>query len=208
MKIPLHLPLCDKCNADNYAWINLNDDSFTLMCSCGEDISGSLDITPGFKALYRSEYELLHNQDYSLSIVFSATAVEWELVSLHNKWMYITELEKGKDISTSELEEIWIKHRNVFDRLKETGKLLHPDGFVKYVANSKEFHSAIVTGFPSLNIESLISDIHKNLFSPRNKILHYAYDSYNRDDSIRSYNIAMLSLKILYSMDMQRREIL
>lgn len=209
MKIPLHLPPCDKCGSENYVWINLNDDSFEYCCACGEDLSGSLssDITTGFKGLYRSEYELLKNEDYILSMVFSAIALEWELVRLHNKWVHINTLDENRDISTEELEEMWRKHRNIFERIKETGRLLHPKGFEKYVAESKELRSTVEMGFPSLSIDSLIKDVHEKLFLPRNRILHFSYMDYEREDSIKSYNIAHLGLVILNSMDKNRRSI-
>jgi hypothetical protein len=207
MKVPLNLPLCDKCGSENYVWINLHDDSFEYSCACGENLSGSLstDITTGFKGLYRSEYELLINEDHILSMVLSAIALEWELVRLHHKWVHIDALEENEDVSNAELDEIWHKHRNIFTRIKETGRLLHPEGFEKYVSESKELRTTVKSGFPSLSIESLITDIHKNLFLPRNRILHYSCVGYKREDSIKSYNIAHLGIVILNSMDKYRR---
>ena len=76
---------------------------------------------------------------------------------------------------------MWRKHRNIFERIKETGRLLHPKGFEKYVAESKELRTTVEMGFPGLSIDSLIQDIQENLFLPRNRILHFSYMDYKRE---------------------------
>lgn len=209
MKIPLELPNCNNCQNKNTVWIRLHDTSFQHKCSCGKDLSGSLstDITIGFKGLYKSRYELIENDDHLLSMVLSATALEWEIMRLHNKWMEINVLEREQDISPNKLEELLRKHRNIYDKIKKTGKLLYPQGFESFVSETDELKMTIQQGFPSLSLNSLIKDFEENLFWPRNRILHFAYDSYSRNDAIKSYNIARLGLIILNSMDKYKRTV-
>ena len=203
MKIPLELTDCDRCRKSNTIWIQLHDTSFDFRCSCGEDLSGILgtDITVGYRGLYRSRYELILNNDYILSIVFSATALEWELVRLHRKWLEINALEEGKYISIEEIEATLRKNTKIYDKIKKTGKLLYPQGFEKFVYDSSELKNMVQQGFSSLSLDSLIKDFEENLFWPRNRILHFAYDGYSKDDAIKAYNIAQLGLLILNTMD-------
>jgi len=203
MKIPLELPDCDRCGKSNTVWIRLHDTSFDFSCSCGEELSGSLgaDITVGYKGLYRSRYELTQNDDHILSMVFPATALEWELVRLHRKWVEINALDEGEDNTLEEIEESLRKNIKIYDKIKKTGKLLYPEGFEKFVCESDELRNTVQKGFPSLSLDSLIKDFEENLFWPRNRILHFSYNDYSKDVAIKSYNIAQLGLLILNTMD-------
>ena len=106
MKIPLHLNSCDACGRERTIWINLHDTKFDEKCECGKTTPAylSTDITIGYKLLYRSNHEFRINKDFSLSIVFSATAFDCELTRLHNKWATISKTEK--EISSEELDKI------------------------------------------------------------------------------------------------------
>jgi len=207
MKIPLVLPPCDNCHSIYHIWIQLHDSYFKHKCTCGEDRSGVLgsEITIGYKGLYKSYYEFKENNDHILSMVFSATALEWEIVRLHNKWTQINALDTGKDISTEKLEDIMRKYRTIYDKLKETGKLLYPHGFEKYVEIAEDFKDTIDKGFPELILDTLIKDFQEKLFWPRNRILHFAFTDYEKQNAITSYNIAKLGIVILNSMDKYRR---
>ena len=208
MKIPLNLPPCDNCHSKNRVWIQLHDSSIKHTCSCGEDASGYLgDINVGDKGLCRSYYELMENNDHILSMVFSATALEWDIARLHNKWTEINALDAGKEMSTEELENILRSHRTIYDKLEKTGKLLYSQGFEKYVEKTEEFKDTIGKGFPSLSLDNLIKDFQKKLFWPRNRILHLANTDYERQDAEKSYNIASLGITILNSMDEHRRTV-
>lgn len=208
MKIPLELPDCELCRKSNIVWIRLHDSSFNFRCSCGADLSGSLgaDITVGHRGLYRSRYELMQNNDHILSMVFSATALEWELVRLYRKWHEINALEEGQDISIEEIETELRKNNKIYDKIKKTGKLLYPQGFEIFVCDSSELKNIVEQGFPSLSLNSLINDFERVLFRPRNRILHFSYDGYSKEDAIKSYNIAQLGILILNTMDKNKIE--
>lgn len=207
MKIPLDLP-CPKCDGSTRVWIDLDETSIEKECSCGEDLTGYIgpDITVGFKALSRSRYELMDNKDHILSMVLSAAALEWEVARLYKKWMYIDALSENRDEFTQEeIEDLFRKNRTIFEKMQKTGRLLHPTGFEKYVAESEELRGTIEEGFPSLKLDTLLKDIQIHLFWPRNRILHFAFTGYSHEDAIKSYNIARLGLVILNSMDEYRR---
>ena len=203
MRIPLHLPPCPECGKRIYVWINLHDTSSENKCACGNDRSGSLssDITVGFRALYRSHYELAETKDYPLSMVFSAIAVDWELCRLFCRWTEISALEKGYSLTDKALEKMFRKYRTVFMKFKETGKLMYPQGFEEFIKLSPEFRETVEKGFPSLRLETLFNDFTEKLFWPRNRILHLADTNYGEQDAIRSFNIAQLGLLVLQAMD-------
>ena len=207
MRIPLYLPACKNCNLKNQTWIGLHDHYLNYTCKCGYDQSGSIapSITVGYKGLYRSEYECNNTHDYSLSMVFSAMAFEWELTRLIKKWKSIESLETGEYKPSEKIEEEIRKLKTIYDKTKATGKLLYPKGFENYVKQDVELRTRL-KNFPSLKLETLISDFQRNLFWPRNRIVHYGYDGYGREDAIKSYNIAYLGLVILNSMDNYRRK--
>ena len=134
-------------------------------------------------------------------MVFSAMAVEWELVRLYRKWHVINALEEGQDITIEEVEASLRKNIKIYDKIKKTGKLLYPQGFEKFVCDSSELKNIVEQGFPNLSLNSLIKDFEKNLFRPRNRILHFSYDGYSKEDAAKSYNIAQLGVLILNTMD-------
>jgi hypothetical protein len=162
-------------------------------------------VTIGFRGLYRSEYELNKSNDHILSIVLSAIAFEWEITRLHNKWIHIDALDDGDFLNPEMLDKALKKHRTIYDKIRATGKLLHPEGFELYAQHDPDFYTTINDSFPSLSLSSLIRDFEKTLFWPRNKILHSGETSYTRQDAKRSYNIAYLGMVILKSMDDYRK---
>jgi len=209
MKIPLYLPKCKKCGINSYTWINLHDSYLKHNCECGNDLSGAIDpsVTVGFRGLYRSEYELNKSDDHILSIVLSAIAFEWEIAHLHNKWIHIDALDQGEFLTSEMLKISLKKYRTIFDKIRATGNLLHPEGFEKFAQHDHELYETINKSFPSLSFNSLIKDFEKKLFWPRNMILHNGDTNYNREDAIKSYNISYLGMVILKNMDNYRRNV-
>lgn len=169
-------------------------------------MSGTLtqDITVGYRGLFRSRYELMRNDDHILSMVFSAVCVEWEIGELYKKWFQIKTWDADQEISIEAIEALLRKHGNIYERIRKTGSLLYPQGFEKFVRNSSDLKNVVEQGIPNVSIDSLLNDFVENLFGPRNKILHSAYDGYTKSDAIKSYNIAKLGLLILNTMDKER----
>ena len=199
MKIPLEIS-CYDCKQTQYVFIDLIDTSFQGNCSCGADLDVPLGnyATTGFKLLWRSKYELKERKDYSLSIVFSATAFECELSRLYFKWNYIG---RDEEISDADLEEE-LRRFNPFNvKIEEVAKLMDSRGFTQFVKETDNLRETIAEGFTSLNIDSLATSFQKELFWPRNRILHLGYSNYREDDAFRSLNISVFGLRILEVMD-------
>ncbi len=92
MKLPIHTAPCDQCGREKIRWINLSDSEFDDTCECGQTVTTHFgyDFTIGYKILLRSYHEFAINKDFSLSIVFSATAVDCDLCRLHHKWQSLS----------------------------------------------------------------------------------------------------------------------
>jgi len=206
MKIPLHFQ-CDKCGREEYVFLNLAESSFETTCKCGDVVSSFFgsNVTIGYKILWRSNYELLQQKDYPLSIVFSATAFECELTRLHFKWHQIGAVGSDIDVSDEDLECLLRKYRTIDIKIEEVSRLMDPRGFAGFVNGSPGFTKIINEGFPSLSLHNIAKDFQRILFWPRNRVLHLADTSFSYDDAKRCFNIATLGLRILEDMDIKRR---
>lgn len=204
MKIPFEIP-CNNCKQSLYIYVNLDDTSFHGNCSCGADLDVSFgnSITTGYRLLRRSQYELTERKDYNLSLVFSAMAFECELSRLYFKWNYIN---REEEISDEELEEQLRGFRTINTKIEEVTKLMDPRGFSQFVQETDDLRDTIVAGFPSMSIDSLSRSFQEKLFWPRNRIVHLADSSHDKDDAFRCFNIATIGLRILDIMDRKKRE--
>jgi hypothetical protein len=210
MKILLRLP-CSGCGGTDPIEIRLDDDSPDWTCrSCGAANSGifDLDFTIGYKILARSHYEHTVRHDHSMSIVFSATALECELSRLFLKWNRIQTLKSGRDPDDKVIEEMLRHHKNIRHKIDQVGRLLDKSGIDKFVHGSTTLRSAIANDFPSLNVGSLAEDFQKTLFWPRNRILHAGYTQDDEKESARCYSIAEVGLRVFRNMDHAKRKTL
>jgi hypothetical protein len=122
--------------------------------------------------LARAGYEYRAQTDYSMTIVFSAMAMECELARLFKKWMDIESLNRGQAPDDRAIEEAYRRlGSNVADRIEAVAILLDPRGLYEFVKSSKEWNTTITDDFPSLNVGSLARDLQQALFWPRNRIL-------------------------------------
>lgn len=198
---------CKKCVTEKWVNINQEEQSFHYECDCGTegDVFLSQDYTIGVKILYKSQYELEVNKDYSLSIVLSATAFECELSRLYFKWTEIDRNEQGEEISNDKLEEMLWKVGTIDTKIENVAKLMNPEGIGDFVRKSSELSEIISTGFPSLDINNLSKSFQKNLFWPRNRILHLGYSNYNEDNATRCLRISSLGIELFNEMDELRQ---
>jgi DNA-directed RNA polymerase subunit RPC12/RpoP len=207
MNIPLQFN-CASCGELNTHRIHLDQSSFDWTCKkCGHLHPSflSLDFTIGPKLLQRSLFELKIEKDYSMSIVFSATALDSELSRLFFKWKSIADGLSGLTFDEEACEKELVKFHNLVNKMTGVTELLHPGGGIDaFVSSSAEFTDAL-NRFPSLNHGSLAADFHKRVFKPRNKILHQGMATFTETDANKVYSIADLGLRMLLAMDIQKR---
>lgn len=216
MRIPLYVKcLEDSCDFKQYVWISLKDSEVKYSCeSCKNKNEAPLmrGLTIGYRLLCRSYYELFKTRDYSLSIVFSATAFDCELTRLHNKWIEnkcldegrITDWVKGLAYTKEELESLLRGYQNVTKKIKKTTALMCPIGFEEFVKGQQDLWQTIEDGFPILKDGDMVGSFVKELFWPRNRILHNGYSEFSEVEAIKCHNLAKLGLFILGEMNKEK----
>jgi hypothetical protein len=210
MNIPFPIK-CRECKTKKSFIITSEVSNFEFICTCGARYPIFLQnsITIGTKLLQRSQYEIESNNDFSLSIIFSATAVECELSRLYKKWRRIIELKKSSgfsEISENALEIELRKNNQILKKIKQTSILMDENGFDDFVKKSPEIKNTIDQKYPSLDSNNLSESIQEKVFWIRNRIIHMGKTNYSKIDAIRCLNISSLCVYILKEMDKEKRK--
>lgn len=208
MKIPLGF-YCIECKRDNSVPIDLADTSFDFTCvQCGYRNYGPFDLqfTLGDRLRRRAVHELRVNRDPSLSIVFSAMALDCEVSRLHHKWERIDALLSLTDVAQDVLDERLRRFPNIAAKIEGVAKLLHGAGIEDFVAGDAELCTALDNGFRTIRRGSLATDFQQQLFWPRNRILHAGYSGYKDAEAVACLNSAVLGLWMFEKMDLGRRQ--
>ncbi|MHC4174649.1 MAG: hypothetical protein ACYTBX_15025 [Planctomycetota bacterium] len=201
MKIPFAL-LCPQCKQEAQLRVNLQDTTFEGKCKCGQTLTLTRWVTVGLYILKRSWHELTVEEDYSLSIVFSAVAFECQLTQLYFKWSKVSAWRKDRrKVSDDELEKLLRKWGSIDAKIEKVSKLMDPRGFQQFVIDSPELTDIVKNGCPSLDIQNLTKGFQQRLFWPRNRVLHLGDTTFSKEDAIWCYGIAALGLKVLEQMD-------
>ena len=205
MRTPLPVQ-CSNCKKTHDVFVQLHDLRFVGLCDCGQHLSGCLGntVTIGIRLLYRSSYEFRINSDFSLSIVFSATAMECELSRLFFKWTRIENLHNGVHLSDTELDNSIRHFRTIDAKIEEVAKLMYPAGLSAFVQARQDLRDMITGGFTSIDLNSLSSSFQEKLFWPRNRILHLGETLCDSDHSKRCYNMARLGVHLFHELDVYK----
>lgn len=207
MNIPLKQK-CEKCGADVYFEVGLDDHTPSWKCSCGNEavLTFDLDFTLGYKLLLRSHFEIFQRHDYPMSIVLSAMALDCELSRLFRKWTRLPVQKTGQTPPDDEhIETLLRKFQSVREKIQEVSRQLYPEGLDDFIRNEEELRETIESRFPSIHIGTLADDIQKTVFWPRNRILHIGFTGYKYEDAARCYSIAYITLIALTRMDRAKR---
>lgn len=209
MKLRVLLP-CQSCDREDHVLVELGAAWWEWDCaSCGarNEVLTHVNFTLGWRVLERSKVEYVDNNDYSMSIVLAAMAVDTEVARLYFKWRRIDCMREERRRPTD--EELDAEYRslgtNVADKIKRVARLLYSDGIDGFVRSSPALASQIAQGYPSLNIGSLPKDIQEAIFWPRNRVLHAGFLDYDADDAKRITNVASMVLALFKEMDQSRQ---
>jgi hypothetical protein len=199
MKCPLKLK-CNTCGDEYEIFLLPNDSHFETKCKCGTNLPGILiGYTIGDKILERSRYEFLHNSDYPLCIVFAATAMECQLSKLYFKWKKFETFDQP--FSDSELETSLRKYSNIAERIEEVSRLMYSNGFTAFVHTQLDLIETINNGYTRFNLKDIETSFQKELFWPRNRILHLGDDNFGSQEATYCFHVAELGLIILDRLD-------
>src|SRR5438132_9343060 len=125
MNIPLIFK-CERCGKLNTHRIHLNQTSFDWTCKeCGHLNWSCLpyEFTIGFKLLQRSLFELKQEKDHSMSMVFSAAALDSELSYLFYKWRRVAYRQAGHNFDEGACEKALLKFGNFINKLNGVSEL-------------------------------------------------------------------------------------
>jgi len=155
--------------------------------------------------LEKSRNELLQEKDYPMAIVFAAMAVESELSRLYGKWKEIECIMPGREFNREECETELRSFISIDRKIEGVSKFLVGSGIDDFVGSRPELEERASKYFRSVRVGSLASDFQKQLFWPRNSVLHWGDVKYSYDDAAKCFTFAELGLHIFRAMDGHRR---
>jgi len=208
MKIPIEFS-CIYCGKEQYIPILLSDHNPKWKCNgCGQLNDGIFgpSVTNGFKLILRSQYELKENDDYCLSIVFSAMAVDCELSRLFIKWTEIEDLGNKILNEKASYEKMLKKFRGNKEKFNGVIRLLYPGDLDVFFQNNPDLISRFKKLIPSFTVDSMYNHIDEQLFWKRNRILHLGDSTYNKADAIKCLKIADSVLDLLYGLEEEKKK--
>lgn len=205
-KVPLRLK-CHNCNEPFTHKVHLDQSSFDWTCpKCGFKHPSflGLDITVGVLLLEKSRYELVHEKDFSMAVVFAAMAFESELSRLFLKWKEIECIGAGVELDREECERGLRDFKAIDRKIEGVSQFLVKSGIDDFVSSKAQLRDQIATSFKTIRIGTLAADFQRHLFWPRNKVIHWGDAKNSYDDAARCYSFAKLGLIILREMDLDR----
>ncbi len=161
--------------------------------------------------LGRAETEL-KNEDWTLTIVLAAIAVECELVYLFMKWNRIdfTLVRNPTDAD----DEVWEKQwrddvRTIAARLDKVSGLLTGQSFDLFLAQNSELLKPLHERYRAFKSVASPKDFFvKEFFHKRNRIVHFGKIDFQQPDAEMCLTLASILSQILAAMDAQRRRTL
>lgn len=206
MKIPIRLKICE-CGGETLVWFLLDDTDIRYKCAhCGKEQGLSIhNLRKAIKIILRAQYELFENKDHSLSIVLSAMAFECDLNRLYKKWKRLESIRERKIfLSYEHFDDALRRMNRIFDKFKSTTELMTDHGVAGFVNNSPDLQKLISDKFVCVPLEKVKMDLkkafEKNLFFPRNNIIHSA-KQYDEKAAKCAREFALLGMTILEKMD-------
>lgn len=208
LKVPLQLN-CSQCTRPASLKIHLDATSVEWNCeNCGTENSGFFgsDVTIGVLLLERSGHEINTERDYSMCIVMAAMAFDTELSRLFGKWKELDANRTGEPFDRELCQRELRSFGTIDQKIETVSLLLVRKGIDEFVSTRQNLADVISTGFESLRLGSFAKDFQKQLFWPRNKILHWGDVKHSEVDATRCYGLAKFGLQILREMDKERRD--
>ena len=165
------------------------------------------------KLLYRSKTEI-DGEDYTLSIICSAIAVECALTQVFLKWKGIDSLKLTGHLATDSERNLWEKE---YRKATERGGFMKSANFVSEFLCGKKFDD-FVANFENQSRKSTVahtgptiassrpaaSYIQDELFRRRNRIMHWGDVGYQQPDARLCLNAASGFIGTLKTMDREK----
>ena len=208
MKIPVN-PQCQHCKERYEGFFIIGASNFQWDCTkCGRPNVGilDLDMTTGVQIWVKASHELTKTRDFSMAVILSAMAIDCELSHLFKKWTGIGRLLQpaGGLLTEEECEELLLEFRRVSEKFRDVTKLLVPEGFQDFVCKTEKWRDVVTEELPELDTSCLIKSIEKEVFWPRNRILHSGTPA-TMEQAELAVRIARGCLRIFLAMDYETK---
>ena len=165
----------------------------------------------GMAILGRAQTEL-KNEDWTLTIVLAAIAVECELVYLFMKWSRIDLMlvRNPTDADDEEWEKQWRDDvRSIAARLDKVSGLVTGQSFDSFLSQNSGLLKAVDAQYRASNNPASPKDFFiKEIFHRRNRIVHFGNIDSQQSDAESCLKLASVLSQILAAMDAQRRRAL
>jgi hypothetical protein len=193
---------CPKCEQVVDASLRLDEIEAAVECKCGWRETVLLaGFSIGDKLIARAQHEFIHYSDYSLSIVFSAMAVDCELSHLFIKFKRAESMFKPDQPNEARIEEELRKVGSVDKLVDEVAILYSGVEMSCFVSSQPELSRARSNYFSNLHADDMARSIQRELFWPRNRVLHQGRSDFNRGQAEDCLKLALFVLDILHTLE-------
>jgi len=195
---------CQFCGHAEDVNVALADAWWEWTCGdCGQSNSVLTSGRIGSKLLHRARFEFTKREDYSLTAVLAAMALECEASYLFQKWRRIDERALRWKASWKD-EELETEYRrlgpSISDKLNGVARLLSGSplsDFEPTPALAAELDRVDGGDDPARFLQ-------ESVFWPRNRVLHWGHMSFAAEAAERCFKIAVLGIRLLGEMNDQR----
>jgi hypothetical protein len=211
--------------------------AFSVTCQCGEPITAQtigteplkdtqcpsckspiwfvapLGNEVGLRIMNRAWNEL-RQQDFTLTIVLSAMAVECELAYFYIKWKtwefaWANDTHFHDPVKREEYAEEWRNFRYISRRFDEVSQLLTGKNFDSFLQNNGALFKAVENEYPTCkNFTSWKEFFRQELFDRRNKIVHRGEIDFQQAEGKMCFALATALFHIIKAMDMHRIKVM
>ena len=163
----------------------------------------------GLRIMNRAWNEL-QQEDFTLTIVLSAMAVECELAYFYIKWKAFdfalaNNTHFHDPAKKEEYAEEWRSLRNISRRFDETSKLLTGKNLDSFLFDNSALVKAVENEYPTFkNFASSKEFFRQELFDRRNKIVHRGEIDFQEAEGKMCFALATALFHIIKAMDLHR----
>jgi len=156
----------------------------------------------------------LRQQDFTLTIVLSAMAVECELAYFYIKWKtwefaWANDTHFHDPVKREEYAEEWRNFRYISRRFDEVSQLLTGKNFDSFLQNNGALLKAVENEYPTCkNFTSWKEFFRQELFDRRNKIVHRGEIDFQQAEGKMCFALATALFHIIKAMDTHRIKVM
>lgn len=167
----------------------------------------------GLRIMNRAWIEL-QQEDFTLTIVLSAMAVECELAYFYVKWKaldfaWANDTPFHDPVKREEYAEEWRNFRYIARRFDEVSQLLTGKNFDSFLQDNSALIKGVESEYPTFkNFTSRKEFFRQELFDRRNKIVHRGEIDFQEAEGKMCFALATALFHIIKAMDVHRIKVM